>query len=756
MILGVVGLAGCGKSAQDYLNRGNQLYAAGKYDDADINYRNAIKKAPDSGEAYYRLGLTALRKGDANNAYQSLRHAVTLDRTNNPAKVELANLCLASYARDPRHPAAVYNQAQTMADQLVAPGGNRAEGLRIKGTLALFDNHPGMAIDLFRQGVQAAPNDPEIAVGLAQAYLRDNQPQQGEQTARQIVASHPQFAAAYEVLFGYYAGLKQWDTMEQLLKQWSANLPKDSQPLIRLAGLYYDRKQPDKAEAILQSIENRPADFPQGDLLVGDFHALIHKQDLALADYQRGASRDAKRLETYQQRTASMLYGLGRRDEALQSVNTMLAKNPKDLFARTLKIQLLDDIGGPANLTAAASLAGEVAKEAPANVRIQMLAGQALMKKGSPEEALTYFQQAAKADPKSVNVQVAMGRAELVRKNYAAVLQHANSALAIRPTDTNARLLRVIGLTGTHAYAEAQTDADQLARDTKDAPQVEMQLGLIALGQGHFSQAEAHFGKLYRDGSLDLEPLAGLVNTYEAEHQPDRALALMETEARKSPDSPQRATLLAATEEAAGKTDMALAELQKQAAAHPASAEPHLQIAQLDINHGKFDDALAELQRAKQLEPQRPGVDVAIANVEDRLGRKQEAIASYRKALVKSPDNPLLLNNLAFLLADTGGNLTEAQQMITTAIRKASNLPQLQDTLAWVMIKQRNANSALQLLTSLTNKYPDNATYRYHYAVALINSGNRSAAKLQAETALAKKPSAETEAALRTLLTQVQ
>ena len=57
---------------------------------------------------------------------------------------------------------------------------------------------------------------------------------------------------------------------------------------------------------------------------------------------------------------------------------------------------------------------------------------------------------------------------------------------------------------------------------------MEMQLGVIALGQGRYSQAEGLFRKLYKEGSPDLQPLAGLVNTYEAEHMPDRALALMQ------------------------------------------------------------------------------------------------------------------------------------------------------------------------------------------------------------------------------------
>jgi len=754
--LSVAGLFGCGKSTRQYIDRGNQLFAEGKYADATLNYRNAIKKSPQSGEAYYRLGLTFLRQGNASEAYQALNRAVTLDPKNNSAKVDFANLCLAVYVRDPRHPAVLYNQAQNMANDLISKGGNAADGQRLKGTIALIDNHPGMAIDAFREALRLQPNSPEAEVGLAQSLLRDNQPEEGERVARQTVDAHPQFGPGYETLYSYYGTQKSWDKAEDLLKLWVAKNPKESAPLIRLAAFYYGRKQPDQAEQVLKTILDRPKDFPQGDLLVGDFHAMTRDPEKALADYQRGESQDRPREQLYQERAASMLATLGRRDEALKAADAILAKDPKSLFARTLKVQLLDQMGGAQNLTTASTLVADLAKETPANARVQMLAGQTLLRKGSPEQAMAYFQQAAKADPRSPAAQLALARLEMLRKNYPAVLQHANAALAIRANDTNARLFRVIGLAGTRAYGQAKDEAEQLARDTKDAPQVEMQLGIIALGQGHYAQAEDYFRKLYKEGSPDLQPLAGLVDAFEAEHQPDRALQLMQAEAQKSPDSAGKAALLAATAEAAGKTDLAMAELKKQAAEHPTSADAQLRIAQLDLKHGQLQDALPALEKAQQLTPDRKGLDATIGNVEDQLGKKPEAIASYRKALAKAPDNPLILNNLAFLLAEAGGNLTEAQQMVTTAIRKAPNLPQLQDTLAWIEIKQRDNAAALQTLTSLTRKYPDNPTFRYHYAVALINSGNRSAAKLQAETALTKKPPAEMAAALRNLLAQVK
>ncbi len=749
-------LAGCGKSTAQYIDRGNQLYASGRYVDATLNYRNAIKKTPNSGEAYYRLGLVLLRQNQLGDAYQAFNHAVQLSPTNMPAKVQFGDLSLAIYARDPRHPAALYKQAESMADALLGPGGNRVEGLRIKGALAVIDNHPGNAVEALREAQHLAPNNAAVAGGLAQALLLDNQTDDAEKTARQTLESHPRYNKAYEVLYSIYVSQQNWEKAEALLKLWIANNPKDSNPILRLAAFYYARKRTDDGEKQLNSLLDRRTQFPQADLLVGDFHALIHNEEKALADYQRGETTDPTRLEAYQERVGSTLATLGRNGEAIKAADVILAKNPKSQFARALKVEVWERMGGPQNLNAAADLASDLAKEAPTNGRMQLLAGQALLMKGNLDEAQTHLQRAAQAESLAEAAQISMARLELVRKNYAAVLEHANAALAIRPNDARARLFRVIGLTGTHSYAVAKAEAEQLARDTKDAPQVEMQLGVIALGQGRYSQAEELFRKLYKQGSPDLEPLAALVNTYEAEHLPDRALALMQQETQRSPDSNGREALLAATAEAAGKNDVALAELNKMASQNPTSAEVQVRIAALQQRNHNLPEALRALERARQLAPDRKGIDAMLANLEEQSGKNTEAIASYRKALAKTPGDPSLLNNLAFLLAENGGDTKEALDLVSTALRKTPNVAQLRDTLAWIQVKRHNTAEALPILRALTDKFPQDNTFRYHYAAALIESGDRAGAQRQVETALSQKPPAELAGALQKLLTQTK
>lgn len=756
-VLAALCLAACGRTANQYIQRGNELYDAGHYEDATLNYRNAIQKRPTSGEAYYRMGLALLKQNKPVDAYQALSHAVGLDSKNMDAKIQLGGLALEFYERSPAHQAEFYNEAAKLADQLLAPGGNRVAGLRLKAALALNDKHPETAIQMLREAQQLEPNNPETAAELAAALLRNNQADEAEKTARLCVQQHPNFDGAYRILLALYASQQNWDQVETLLKLWSTNNPRESGPILRLAAFYYTRKRPEDGEKTLATLQNDRQRFPQADLLAGDFHAIVGEREKALADFERGESEDKTREQVYQERVANTLLALGRRDEAVKAADVILKTDANNVFARALKLQALEDIGGAQNLNAAAVLARGLARDVPRNANVQLLAGHALLKAGDLTGAASSLESAVRLNPRSLSAELDLARVELLRKNYPGVLAHANAALAIHPGDGQARLFHVMGLAGTQAFGAAQSEAEQLAHDTKDAPQVEMQLGIIALGQKNYAKAEQLFRKLYKEGAGapgDVQPLVGLVNTYEAEHMPDKALALMQQETEHATGSGRKEALLVATAEAAGKNDVALAELQKMAAQNPSSADVQARIGSLQQSRGNFPDALQAYERARQLAPGAKGVDALVANVEDQMGQTTAAIADYRKALQKSPQDAVVLNNLAFLLADSGRDPNQALQLVNTALRKDPNLPQLHDTLAWVQLKRHNAAEALPILQALTEKYPGNNTFRYHYAAALMAGGDRAGAKIQAETALANKPPSDLAAELRNLLAQ--
>ncbi|HJZ96363.1 MAG TPA: tetratricopeptide repeat protein, partial [Candidatus Solibacter sp.] len=115
-------------------------------------------------------------------------------------------------------------------------------------------------------------------------------------------------------------------------------------------------------------------------------------------------------------------------------------------------------------------------------------------------------------------------------------------------------------------------------------------------------------------------------------------------------------------------------------------------------------------------------------------------------------DNVMALNNLAFLLADTGGNLEDAMSMIRKALKSSGEMPGTLDTLGWIYFKQHALDSAAQVFASLTRKYPANPTCHYHLALAMLGKGDRAQAKTELQVALANNPSTQEVTEIRKAL----
>jgi Tfp pilus assembly protein PilF len=61
-----------------YLESGNKYFDRGRYKEASIQSRNALKRDQKYGAAHYKLALVSLKVGDVAGAVPSLRRAVEL------------------------------------------------------------------------------------------------------------------------------------------------------------------------------------------------------------------------------------------------------------------------------------------------------------------------------------------------------------------------------------------------------------------------------------------------------------------------------------------------------------------------------------------------------------------------------------------------------------------------------------------------------------------------------------------------------
>jgi predicted Zn-dependent protease len=113
------------------------------------------------------------------------------------------------------------------------------------------------------------------------------------------------------------------------------------------------------------------------------------------------------------------------------------------------------------------------------------------------------------------------------------------------------------------------------------------------------------------------------------------------------------------------------------------------------------------------------------------------------------------LNNIAYSLAETGGNLDEALRLAQHALQKKPGHPTLTDTLGWIYLKKGMKDSAVQTFTNLVRQQPQDPTFRYHLGMAFLEKGDKTKAKSEFEKSLSNQPSSEDERKMRELIRSI-
>ena len=170
---------------------------------------------------------------------------------------------------------------------------------------------------------------------------------------------------------------------------------------------------------------------------------------------------------------------------------------------------------------------------------------------------------------------------------------------------------------------------------------------------------------------------------------------------------------------------------------------------------GDLHNAVTTLQRAAFLKPKEPRPDASLPLDLERENRKDEAKAVARRALAQRPDAPDAMNNLAFLLAETGDSLDDALKLARKAVAKEPNNPAYLDTLAFIYLKRDKNDDALEIFDRLIRQYPDDPVLAYHLGMAFYQKGETQRAKTELAHALDRQPPTEVENSIRELLKHI-
>jgi tetratricopeptide (TPR) repeat protein len=727
--------------------------AAGRYADAEIEYRKSVVKDPKFAEGYYRLGTLEYKLGRGADALDDLQRAVDFAPGNDTYGVELASVAIEAYQVMPAR-TKLYDGAAQEADLLLKKDPNSFDGLRLRGDVLVVDRKYDEALQSFRRANAIRPNDPNVVRALAQVLFRANQDREGEDLLQHLLASRkdPQ---SYNALEGHYLLAHRVADAESLLHAEIAALPRDAQPRLELAKLYRDAGRNQEMSQELEKILADRADFPEGHAAVGDFYAGYREWDAALAQYRAGMQASAHK-DLYHSRMERALEALGKREEAIAEWNEMLKAKPNDPTARFERAVLLRQSQNTTEQDLAGTELKSLAAQYPQNEAVQYNLALWYWGRGDAAAAWQAARKSAELRKDYVGPRLLEGQIAQSAHQYSAALQAANEVLALDPGNSEGRLLRAAALVGDKSFGEAGSELSILSKQPANSQEVDLLSAALAGGEKEYTKAETLYRRLYRPGSTDLRPLQGLLDLDILEHQPEKAQALLENEIKLQPDSRPLRLMLASLAIQEGKFDVAGEQYRWMESKDPKSAQPYLALGQLYQKQGATKEALASYEKAAALAPRDTNILTAVAILEGNSGQFQQAIPMLKKELVLDPNNDNAMNNLAFDLAETGQDLDQALSLIQKVARKFPDNPDVLDTLGWVYTKRGLNRPAIQVLRTLVAKHPNEPAFHYHLAVALLQDKQTSDAKRELLAAMQTNPPKDLSSRIQDSLSQAR
>jgi Flp pilus assembly protein TadD len=139
---------------------------------------------------------------------------------------------------------------------------------------------------------------------------------------------------------------------------------------------------------------------------------------------------------------------------------------------------------------------------------------------------------------------------------------------------------------------------------------------------------------------------------------------------------------------------------------------------------------------------------------QDQLGNWAAAEQDMLTALSLSPNQPYVLNYLAYSWAMRGEKLDRAEAMLQQAVGLDPNDGAVIDSLGYVNLREGNTKMAVKLLTQAVELDPDDAEVNAHLGDAFWQAGQKLQANYQWQRALSLQPDAKLRAEITGKLQQ--
>ena len=741
--------------------RARALASASDADGAKTLIQQVLAADANNPEAWHILGqLEVFFKKNIVASNESFRKALSIDPAFIPSHLSLISAALV--AKDipgakaqaeklravlPKHPQTLFVDAQIafaekdwgkakeLSQQLMKFGSNHVGVLQFSGAVEGQAGSLVVAESRFVKALQIDPTLPVARRNLGQTYIRLGQPQRALEVVQPLLGPDSPYADAHAVAGDAYLRLNRPADAEAAFLRAAALDPGNERISTAIALAQLSKGNPDGAFSQLSGIASRTKDTFADQALVSarlkrrEFDAALAAVDSMAKKQPNDASAPELRGRIY----------LERRDYAAARVAFEEAlKIDPQLFAATANLAALDGLEGkPAQARARFEA---VVKADAKNYFARMALADILSRSGAPlDEVKAVLRDAITAAPTEAAPRLQMIDLLLKKRQYKEAMAAAQDAAATMPNDM--AVLDAVGRAQmeTGDVEQAVSTFRRMASIDQNPALAYVRLADVYKANGKRAAAETALRKAIELQPDLLEAQQQLIELLVNANRTRDALAIARQLQQRNPKDPVGYAFEALIHKKSKAPDEVVATYRRALAVPGGSPDLARQLytSLLGLKRDAEADRFAEGWMKEH--PQDIAFDYQIAVTALTRSDLVQAETRLRRVVNQRPNNPLALNNLAWVLAvqEKPGAIEFAQK----AVNLMPDRPALIDTLAMALAADKQYAKALELQrTAVALASKDNGL-RLNLAKIALKAGDKTLAKAELEALKAIGPS---------------
>jgi tetratricopeptide (TPR) repeat protein len=771
-------LAACADDAarlDEHHRRGAAYLEEEKYAEAILEFRNALSIDPNHAASHWGMARAHLAQKDLRKAYWELEETVRLDPTNAEAQLRYGQFLLLGKEDEQR-------RAVDTADRVLganpAPA-ERAAAFVLKARALQSLQRDDEAGTAYEAAVKALPEDPGPLLLLANFHRQAGRLEEAERLFRELVGVEASFAThaalggflaslgrerdpeaealyrkalelaegdqrklAYSLLANFLVARERGAEAEATLRQGIDETEDDLDLIYGLARYYHANGDTARAqEMIEEAARGRPGD-PEPLLLLSTYRARYDDLPGALEAAER-AIQVAPEDRRTRLRKAEVLVDLGYREqdkvrvaEGRSIVQAVLAQeeaNPEALFVKA-KIDLAED-----KRADALSALRRVIDAQPDWAHAHFLLGSVLFLDGDRTGARGAVARALELDASLAPAQKLMARLHAALGDHALAIETGRRALERDPDDAGMHVLVAQSLVRQQRMDEALRELEQVPVERRGAEE-EFAIGRVHTLRGDPGRARVHLAAAAEHEPHRYEILRALLDLDMREGRLAESAERVGAALRARPDDARLVQLHGEVSLYTGDTAGAESSFRRAIDLNPNDLQAYGSLARYLAVSGRPEEVVHTYERALGANPQSATLHLVVGSLYELRNRSREAVERYEEAIRLDPSLAVAKNNLAYLMAEQGGNLDRALDLAQEAKSLLPDNPNAADTLGWVLYKKNVPSAAIGYLREAESAMPPDDpminVVRHHLALAYEANGEPERAREVLERAV--------------------